>query len=138
MIGPNAPDVNVLPTPEGQKEIELTNALRTFMLSTTDALKYLIQLPTTSVTSAYTATSGDYTILCNATSGAFTVTLPLAKPNTYKVYIIKKTDVSANAVTIDGNGAETIDGATTQSLSSQYATKTLHCDGTEWHITSTT
>lgn len=138
MIGPNAPDVNALPPPETQKEIDLHNALRAFMLSTTDALKYLIQLPTTSITSAYTATAGDYTILCDATSGAITVTLPLAKPNKQKVYIIKKTDSSANAITIDGNGAETIDGATTQSLASQYDTKTIQSDGTSWHILSTT
>ena len=137
MRGPTPPDVNILPSPENEKEINMYNALRNFMLSTTDALKYLIQLPTTSVTTAYTATAGDYTILCDASTGAFTVTLPLAKPNKNKIYVIKKTDSSANAITIDGNGTETIDGALTQSLSSQYDTKTIQSSGTYWYILST-
>ncbi len=49
-------------------------------------------------------------------------------------YTIKKTDVSANAVTIDGNGAETIDGATTQSLPAQYDSMEVVTNGTEWFI----
>lgn len=75
----------------------------------------------------------------DASSGSVNATLPLAADATNGFEItIKKTDSSANAVTIDGNGAETIDGATTQTLSNQYDSMILVCDGTEWHIKAET
>jgi hypothetical protein len=89
---------------------------------------------TASKTGAYTATSSDDLIPCSASGGAFTVTLPAAASNTGMVVTIKKTDSSSNAVTVDANGAETIDGATTVALSSQYEAITLACDGTGWHV----
>lgn len=87
-----------------------------------------------SKTAAYTATALDDLILCDATSGAFTVTLPKAADNNGKELTVKKTDASANAVTLDGNGSETIDGAATVALSSRYASRTIRSDGTNWHI----
>ncbi len=84
-------------------------------------------------TTAYTA-AAETVILCNATSAAFAITLPAATNSTDRVYHIKKTDSSANAVTIDGNASETIDGALTQSLSIQYESLQIVCDGSNWHI----
>jgi len=37
-------------------------------------------------------------------------------------------------LTIDGNSSETIDGATTTTLNTQYEEVTLVCDGTNWHV----
>ena len=138
MIAPNLPDVNVLPTPKTPEEIDMYNALRNFMLSTTDSLRWVIQHPIVTVVENYTATAGDYTILCDATGDAFAVTLPYVAPNKNKVYVIKKTDVSVNAITITAYGDDLIEGSATQSLSSQYDTKTIQSDGTSWHILSTT
>lgn len=87
-----------------------------------------------SKTAAYTATDRDYTILCNATSAAFTITLPAAASHTGRIYNIKKTDSSANAVTIDGNASETIDGTTTKILNTQYDRLMIQCDGSNWHV----
>ena len=87
-----------------------------------------------SKTAAYTATARDQTILCNASSGAFTVTLPAAQGISGRIYRIKKTDSGGNAVTVDGNSSETIDGATTNVLSSQYDVVELQCDGSNWHV----
>jgi len=84
-----------------------------------------------SETASFNLTHGGF-YKVNATSGAVTVTLPAAASNTGMRVSIKKIDASANAVTIDGNGSETIDGATTSSLASQYDVATLICDGTEW------
>jgi hypothetical protein len=70
-------------------------------------------------TTTYTATGQDYYIPCDATSAAFTVTLPAAT-GTGLVLRFKKTDSSANAVTISRAGSDTIDGATTKSLGTQY------------------
>lgn len=85
-------------------------------------------------TSAYTASSTDHTILGNATSAAFTVTLPAAGTCTQVTLVIKKTDASANAVTVDGSGSETIDGALTYALSTQYQFVTVQSDGSNWQI----
>lgn len=84
--------------------------------------------------SPYTATASDYTILCNATAGAITINLPAAASHTGRIYNIKKTDSSVNAITIDGNAAETIDGDTTVLLGTQYHSLTIQCDGSNWHI----
>lgn len=85
-------------------------------------------------TAAYTATVSDHVITCDATSAAFTVTLPAATGVTGIIYHIKKTDVSANAVTVDGASSEVIDDSTTISLASQYDSVTIICNGTAWFI----
>lgn len=86
------------------------------------------------VTSAYTATKEDHTILVNAAAGAVTITLPAPSTKAYPYLVIKKVDASANAVTVDPSGSATIDGASTISLGAQYQQVVLHCDGTEWRI----
>lgn len=74
--------------------------------------------------SNYTATEDDYTILVNATSAAVTINLP--RTSRGRIYVVKKIDASANAVTIDANQSQTIDGATTLVLASQYDVAYLH------------
>lgn len=49
-------------------------------------------------------------------------------------YGIKKIDSSANAITINPNGAETIDGAATATLAAQYDSISISAGATEWHI----
>jgi hypothetical protein len=83
-------------------------------------------------TGAYTATNDDYVIDC--TSGTFTVTLPPSSGRTGRILIIKNS--GAGTITVDGNGAETIDGAATYSLAVQYATIQIMSDGTDWKIIS--
>jgi hypothetical protein len=83
-----------------------------------------------------TLTTTDYTELVDCSSGARTITLPTAASASGRVYVIKKIDATGNAVTIDGDGSETIDGATTQTLSSQYDAMMIQSDGTEWWILS--
>jgi len=87
-----------------------------------------------SVTANYTATASDRVILCDATSNSMTVSLPSASGITGRVYTIKKVDSSANTVTIDPNGTETIDGSSTYSLSSQWDFVTIVSDGSNWVI----
>lgn len=82
-------------------------------------------------TAAYTIVS-ETLILANASSAAFSVTLPPATTWVDTVFTIKKTDSSVNAVTVDGSGSETIDGALTQSLPNQYDVIRVVSDGTTW------
>lgn len=91
---------------------------------------------TTAKTAIYTTTGDETTVLCDATAGAFTVTLPAAASFSGKHYYIKKTDSSANVVTVDGNSTETIDGALTYPLISRYSAIKIISDGSNWHIVS--
>jgi len=83
---------------------------------------------------SYTVGDGDSHLDMDASSGAVTVTLPEAASSRGRVLFVKKTDSSSNAVTIDGNGSETVDGATTQDLFLQYECLQVICDGTGWAI----
>lgn len=73
----------------------------------------------------------------DATSGALTVTLPLLSA-VFAGFIvtIMKSDSGANVVTVDGNGAETINGATTRALAKQFEVETYESEGTEWKVIS--
>lgn len=62
------------------------------------------------ISSAYTALITDDVINCDTSGGSFTVTLPAAATMTKQIRI-KLTQSSANTVTLQPNGAETIDGA---------------------------
>lgn len=88
-----------------------------------------------SKTSAYTILATDSVILADSNSAAFTLTLPTAVGITGKTYTIKKTDSSANKVTIDGNGSEEIDGQTTIELLAENDFIRVVSDGTGWKIT---
>lgn len=89
---------------------------------------------TASKTTTYSATNGDDVIPCDATAGAFTVNLPAAASNAGVALTIIKTDSSVNAITVDGNASETIDGLTTRTLNTQYESIRIICDGTTWYI----
>lgn len=89
----------------------------------------VVPLGVTTKTGAYTATTADSVILCN---GTFTVTLPTASGNTGKVFYIK--NIGTGIVTIDGDGSETIDGATTHVITTQHDSRTLVSDGSNWRI----
>jgi len=87
---------------------------------------------TTSV--SYSVTAIDAFIKANATSNAITVNLPAVSTSTGREITIKKIDSSANIVTLDANGSETIDGSTTKTITLQYESATIVCDGTSWLI----
>lgn len=90
-------------------------------------------------TANYTVVTGDRndTVSVDATSGAITIALTAAATlgDGFEI-TIKKTDSSANAVTIDPNASETIDGATTYTLSNQNDFVTIVCNGTNWLVKS--
>jgi hypothetical protein len=84
-------------------------------------------------TSAYTA-ADETVILADATSASFTITLPAAVGCPGRIYYIKKVN-SGNTVTIGRTGSNTIDGATSQSLSTQWSFYQLVSDGSsQWYI----
>lgn len=86
------------------------------------------------ITSSITLGVSDSTVLCDATGGAFTVTLPSVSTFVGFKYNIKKIDTSGNDVTVDGDGVN-IDGTATKLLSGPgFPSMTVHSDGTQWWI----
>jgi len=80
----------------------------------------------------------DSTILCDSTTLDVTITLPAASTATGRKYTIKRIDGSANAVDIDPNGTEKLEGSSSNyALSAQYDFVTIQSDGTEWWIIAT-
>jgi hypothetical protein len=73
-------------------------------------------------------------VLANATSAAFTLTLPSATASPEKVLTIKKIDATVNYVTVSAAGSQTIDGISTYALAAPGAYLTLLSDGSNWRI----
>jgi hypothetical protein len=85
----------------------------------------------TAVTSTYSATESDYIILCNTAGSAFSLTLPAASAQVGKAYIIRKTDISANTMTISPG---LMLGSTVISGVNYPITIEVVSDGTDWNI----
>lgn len=87
-------------------------------------------------TSDATLLTTETVVLADASAGAITLTLPAASGVTPRtLYFIKKIDSAlANLVTIDGNGAETIDGSLTITLAHRGEGVVLQTDGTNWQV----
>lgn len=98
------------------------------------ALSGVIRSTISTKTGAYTLTATDSVILADATGAAFTVTLPTAVGISGTVYFVKRINAGGNNVTLDGAGAEVIDGATTYVLTAQWQSVTIISDGAAWFV----
>lgn len=96
--------------------------------------------PAINKTANYTVVVGDRgkLITCDANSAGFTLSLPAAATagNGFNIRVLK-TDSTTNAVTIDPDGAETINGSANLVVDVQYETVIISCDGTTWHVIAT-
>lgn len=81
--------------------------------------------------SPYTVVDGDELIRADATSGAITIALPAAASNVGRVLWVEAVNVS-NTITLDGNGAETINGSATKTIGTAGRLVVLYCDGVDW------
>lgn len=93
-----------------------------------------VAFATRSLSDNATATINDYTLLMTTGATDKTITLPLASTCAGLILSCKKIDAGIGNMIIDGNGAETIDGAATQTFTAQFDTVMIQCDGTEWFI----
>lgn len=75
----------------------------------------------TVVTNTYDVLTTDYTVICNKAT-AFTVTLPVAVVG----QMFNIVNIGAGDVTIEGNGADTINGELNQTISTDDA-MTVQC-----------
>ena len=78
----------------------------------------------------------DKFVKADSSGGAITLTLPAAATaGSGAIFVIKDIgNASTNAITIDGNSSEKIDGQITQTINSDYQSIEMLCDGTEWWI----
>ena len=69
-------------------------------------------------------------------NAAVTITLYAASGNAGRIVCVKDVGGAAytNNITIDANSSETIDGQTTQAISSNYGAVKMFCDGSNWFI----
>ena len=72
-------------------------------------------------------------VLADASAGAVTMTLLPAKNWIDQTIHIKKMDPGVNLVLIAGQAGETIDGAATVTISTQYSVVSLISDGGKWY-----
>ncbi len=93
----------------------------------------------TAIATGYTILATDHNVLfaADASGGAFTLNLPAGGGiwNGFSVTVMK-VDNGANAITVDGNGADTINGSTTQSVSTQYEWQEYFWNGSLWYMRS--
>jgi hypothetical protein len=89
------------------------------------------------LSSSTTISATHHTIQATAASGNITLTLPPAGNVIGKIYVIKRIDATGNTLTVAGDGSETIDGAASFTISSQWAGKTVQSTGIGWLIIST-
>lgn len=86
-----------------------------------------------SVTGVETLTTAEPAdiLLCSGTL-PYTVTLPAAATMRGRTLTFKT--LVSGTLTLDGSGAETIDGAATATITTQYGVLRIYCDGTTWHV----
>lgn len=87
------------------------------------------------ITSNTTLTTDYDVVTADASGGAITVTLPDRATVQGKTYTVKRTSAS-NDVVISRAGSDTIEGATSKTLGSQYATVSLLAGTATWLILS--
>jgi hypothetical protein len=98
-----------------------------------------ILMTTVAKTDDYTTTALDRTILCDASTGSFKITLSQSSTVSGITFEFKKTDSSKNTVTLEGYSSdnityELIDGGNTLAISTQYECVSITNDGSNWHI----
>lgn len=83
---------------------------------------------------AYTVTSSDFLVVYTALSAGRTVTLPTSIANSGRVIIIadEAGGAAADNITIDPEGAATIEGNATLAIAADYGVARLYSDGTNW------
>lgn len=92
-------------------------------------------LPISTTSSSVTLSAGSRNIqLIDASAGNIECSLPEAVGHGGLSFSIKKIDSSSNTVSVLPSGSETIDGASSQVISTQYVTITVVSNGADWYI----
>lgn len=99
-----------------------------------------LQLPIRTVSNSTTILDTDFTLEVDASGGSVTITLPTAASQFNAVshigtlYNIKKIDSTGNAITIQPQGTDTIDGFANIPITAQNVNYLIQSDGARWVI----
>jgi hypothetical protein len=109
---------------------------RTTLLNTLDKLEKNNGYISRSVSSAYTINARNKikTIFVTTGAGSIPIGLPPSADVKYRIIEIIKVDSGAGTVTVDGEGAETINGRATLIIGAQYHGIRIKCTGTAWCV----
>jgi len=94
----------------------------------------VVSLPTfniRTITASATLAADDYTVKCDASSGAIVATLTTAKVGHFMNIV--KIDSSINTVTLTPSSG-TINGAASQIITAQWTSRQVQSNGTDWVI----
>ena len=88
------------------------------------------------VSASTTATTANTFHEVNASAAAVIITLPPVATVPNQIFSLVKTDSSANAASYKGSGTETINGANTQSTTTQWGVLRVRANagGTAWYL----
>ncbi len=92
----------------------------------------IVSKPQRTVTAATTLTDTDSTLFVNS-AASVTVTYPTAVGRAGKRFLVVK--AGTGPLVLDPAGTETINGATTETISMQWGFREVESDGTNWIIT---
>jgi hypothetical protein len=123
----NAQNTIVLRDNQGSTAVNVLTANRVAIGGET----HTVNAATTTITVATT----DSLIIADAGGGAITLNLPAASTATGMTLTVVRKSASNNVV-LDGASSETINGSATKTLTTQYASLTIVCDGSAWYITA--
>lgn len=145
---PTISGYNTSPPPDDGSQVAANKILwATIKTKLADPIKNYVDSINTAVAAGFTGTflgdvvvkSGNFTVgttddgkFFDCTS-ALTATLPPAASVGEGFKICLFNNMSSGSVTADGDGGETVNGATTQSVSKQYDAMILICTGTGWY-----
>ena len=122
------------PKPTEREIVDAVNALIDLGILTNGPVTLGITA-LTSASSPYTVTASDQYLRVDTSSGAVTINLPAKASSDGRQLTVKKVTLDDNAITLDGNSTDTIDGAATQTIYGQYEGLTIRCDATAgWDI----
>jgi hypothetical protein len=84
--------------------------------------------------SPVTVAAGDRVLYCNCTGGNIVLNFPTAVSKAARFFEVVKTDVSANVATITPTGGQTVNGAATFNVTTQYQTVGVVSDNANYTI----
>jgi hypothetical protein len=111
----------------GDGNLELTPATNVFVNGGYQAKR-------TATAVSVSAATTDYIIGVTSTAAARTITLPTAVGWAGKVYIVKDESGGAatNNITLATTSSQTIDGAASKAIATNYGTLSVYSDGANW------
>ncbi len=103
------------------------------LIGTGDLIIKEPNISVSSVSSDYTATTNDQTLIVDTASGNVSITLPSTSGNSGKIFHIKKIK-SENNVIVTPEGTSTIDDDATKTIALQYTCMSIQCNNDNWFI----